>query len=345
MYEEEIKKLTGVKDEKQFRGKYKEAAQSVAHSTGLSIRQVRAIKEIIAMGNTSEDHIKMLLDRSAYTKTRASALYKAGLTDLIPSTFFSDDDFLRGNHIIYLPNGVFEGEEGLAEFTVPKDIRYIGSAAFKGCAGLKRISFPDTLTHIGKSAFRDCARLEHIVLPKDLSFLGSKCFEGCAALKEISLPQQVKYVPYRGFKDCISLASVFSEAHSVGVSARAFMGCTSLSEFSPVVTGDIGAEAFMGCVSLTFLSINSESIGHGAFKNCRSMTDLYMTYSPKEMKGDVFSGCDSLEFITVGDYSYRINVIKDNTKEMTPDGFGERKKIKVYYEKLLTEALNAILDS
>ena len=310
MYKKEILALKEeARKTKKFNGLYKKVVQSISKKTGLRIRQIRTIGDILRSGELTDKEVSTLLDRGRYTYAFSTHLYQAGLTDLIPPEFYSNEQFLYENKIIYLPNGLYEGDEDIEKFAVPDNILYVGSAAFKGCKALKEIHFNNNLTHIGKSAFRDCISLDKIVLPNTVIYLGSKCFEGCTGLKEVMLPARLKSIPYRGFRNCTDLKEI-TGPRRIQVDARGFEGCSSIKDIDMTITGDIGYSAFSGCGSLEFLTIKSEAIGSFAFLDCKNLKDMVAEYSPKEIGENVFSGCDELKFITISDYRYRVDAIK-----------------------------------
>ena len=70
----------------------------------------------------------------------------------IPST-------INGLPVTALGWGVFNGDTGLTNVTIPSSVTCIGDAAFQGCTNLTSVTIPEKVTRIGSVAFLSCTKL------------------------------------------------------------------------------------------------------------------------------------------------------------------------------------------
>ena len=64
-----------------------------------------------------------------------------------------------GDRVRRLPAGLFTGNAGLTEVTLPQSVETIDAAAFYNCVNLSSVRLPEGVTAIGDEAFAHCRAL------------------------------------------------------------------------------------------------------------------------------------------------------------------------------------------
>ena len=227
----------------------------------------------------------------------------------------------------------FEGCTSLESITIPDSVTSINRDAFSSCTSLQRVIIGDGVTYIGMSAFSSCSALNSVTIGNGVTSIDSTAFYGCTSLTEIVAKEDGEnYKTIEGnlySKDVTNLiiyaigktASGFTIPNSVTkISDSAFRGCTSLKNIEiPNSVTRIGDYAFYGCSSLTSIEIPNSvvSIGSSAFSGCpiekATIPTCAINAMPKtkiksiiinggeNIDDGAFSGCTSLESVTIGD--------------------------------------------
>ena len=142
------------------------------------------------------------------------------------------------------------------------EVKKIGERAFEKFTGASVI-IPDSVITIDAEAFRNASALKKVKLSKNIRTIDNSAFIGCKALEEINLHKAAYIGEY------------------------AFKGCASLTELEiPSFAKVIGYKAFADCAELKKLTLNAEYT-----------KDEKNTFG---CSGRTFSGCKSLETLTVG---------------------------------------------
>lgn len=174
----------------------------------------------------------------------------------------------------------FMDDKTVINANFPK-VEKIGECAFSSCTNLQTASFPKC-SQLGSSAFRDCMKITEAYLPKATHFLMNT------------------------FYDCFNLTSI--EAPLIeSVSGFTFYNCSKLSEANFPLLKNIGSTYDI----YTFASTAIKSVYFplvsfvcdDAFENCKSLTTVNLA-NVIQFGNAVFSGCTSLETVTLGAYSY-----------------------------------------
>ena len=189
-------------------------------------------------------------------------------------TSLSRITFERGSNLKTIGGGGNVSKGGL---TV---ISYHG--AFSQCTALTAIEIPASVEVIEPAAFNECTSLVSVIFEKDsrLSKIcggiltdsyGIQCnaalgaFRNCTALTGIDIPAEVRTIEAGAFKNCAALKSVTFESDS---------------QLETIEGGSYYRDdyygAFSDCSSLEAITIpaNVKSIGHSAFANCTSLSDI-----------------------------------------------------------------------
>lgn len=175
----------------------------------------------------------------------------------------------EGEKYTSIAKSVFSGNQDITYVKLPAGIQTIAAEAFKGCTALKGIYLPAGVNNIENSAFENCTAMTQISLPKSVVSLGDGAFRGDTKLYMVNM------------KD-----ADYSELKTIG--ANAFAGCSVLSQF---------------CSHSAFaLPVKLESIGEGAFQNCKAIKKLDFTANKKltTIGAHVFSGCTGLTDLMPG---------------------------------------------
>ena len=223
----------------------------------------------------------------------------------------------------------------LESITIPNSVTSIGTSAFHTCTSLTSIVIPDSVTSIGRRTFYDCESLKSIVIPEGVTSIGDYVFYYCHSLTNITIPNSVTSIGEWAFFECTSLSSIKIGNSVTNIGIYAFAGCTSLTNIIiPSSVTEIGGRAFDDCTSLE--SITLPFVGSSASATEPSSYTLFgcifgsshfegveitqrysdnssstITHLPTTLKsvtitgGNIlfgaFSGCTSLESITIGD--------------------------------------------
>tara|TARA_Y100000588_G_scaffold386577_1_gene482453 strand:- start:911 stop:1411 length:501 start_codon:yes stop_codon:yes gene_type:complete len=141
----------------------------------------------------------------------------------------------------------------------------------------KHVEFPNniTITIIGDGIFKGHTELESIVLPETLTQIGGFAFDGCTGLKSIKLPE--------------SLEDMWQYAFTR----------TSIEEIEiPGSVKRIIPFTFNASKALKKVVIHEGTIeiSAWAFKDCTSLTDVYLPKSMQSVHENAFDGCGDIRF-------------------------------------------------
>ena len=236
----------------------------------------------------------------------------SGVTSIGESAF----ENCSGLTSITLPSGVtlirksvFSGCRGLTSITLPSGVTSIGESAFENCSGLTSITLPSGVTLIRKSVFSGCRGLTSITLPSGVTSIGESAFENCSGLTNITLPFGVTSIGESAFKGCGGLTSLTIHSDVTEIASSAFWGCTGLKDVSFYINGDFetyltknhpyidvncGIEYYLNGKKITSVVIPSTitTLGRYAFKNCRDLTSVTVSWQSPISAGSAFYGVD-----------------------------------------------------
>ena len=201
----------------------------------------------------------------------------------------------------YMANGIFEGNEALKNIAVyTKNIpgntfknctnlqsvslgnaESVGDNAFENCNSLDTILYGDRIKVISNSAFKDCHSLNNLAFSNNATTIGDNAFENCYALKAIIVPSTVKSIGNSAFKNCNSLEEI----------ALPF-----INKFSDL----FGTSSNQIPLTLKKITIDGNTkIPKEAFKDCYNLTEIIISKNVKEIGYAAFSGCSSLQKLTL----------------------------------------------
>ena len=179
----------------------------------------------------------------------------------------------------------------------------ISNYAFTSCSNLQTINFPKC-SYIGYTAFSDCSRIPEAIFP-ECETVFSTAFYSCRSLTTAYFPKVTGFQA-NTFSYCVNLTSI--EAPLIkSVGAYTFANCSKLSEVNFPLLKRIGSTweyyAFASTALKSAYFPLVSYIGAYAFVNCKSLTTANLA-NVYDMASAVFSGCTSLETVTLGAYSY-----------------------------------------
>ncbi|GEM_PF-2118681 len=230
-----------------------------------------------------------------------------------------------------VPNYLFNGVTGLKEISLPDTITSIGEYAF-AVTSIPQFVLPDAITYIGEGAFAYNAQLSSIHLPDSLETMARSVFRDCTLLKEITIPANLNKaygsnygasnysgpfvdssiekaviadgaltVPDYLFNGAVGLKEVTLSDTITKIGEYAF----SLTDITRIIIPDavtsIGEGAFRYCKSLTQVTLGAgvESIGYAAFADDVVLADINLPVGLKDIRREAFLNCTALKQITI----------------------------------------------
>ncbi|MBE6756298.1 MAG: leucine-rich repeat domain-containing protein [Ruminococcaceae bacterium] len=212
----------------------------------------------------------------------------------------------------------YKGDKVVTSVTFPPSMEYIGVYAFGTAINLKTVNFNNGLKAIDACAFSDCG-IENVVLPETVTYLSEYVFGGCESLKSVKAPGVTK-IDHDAFYGCGSLENAEFSDRLYYIGRYAFEETTNLKkietgtnevaylhdkafyksgisefDFSDKLTS-IPAYCFSNSeISEAVIPEGLESIGTGAFSDCKKLTKVEFSDSLKEVGERAFYGCELLD--------------------------------------------------
>lgn len=210
---------------------------------------------------------------------------------------------INGHTVVGLAAFSFQKNKTIETVTLPDSITEIDSMSFNLCSSLKTIEIPAAITEISYRAFAECTSLETVTFKgNNIEKISNNAFYK-SGLKSIVLPQSLKEIGYQAFQECESLKSITFPNNLEIIGEHAFNSCTSLKE-----------------IEFDERKSKLNTIYSGTFQKCRSLTEIRLPESLKEMSSlaNYFSKCDNLEKVYLP-YSITIlnNAIKSENGKLT----------------------------
>ena len=194
--------------------------------------------------------------------------------------------------------------------TIPSDVSVVGTGAFDSCSRLQTVSIPEGVTEIKNDAFYGCTALTNLRLPSTLQTIGNRAFYNTALAN----------VTYAGNGTAFSQISIGSnntvltnasityqsgESGTIGQITWTYDSATKTLTLSG--TGHVGEPAggyewnsYRSSIETVVVEEGITGIASNAFKNCYNLTSVSLASTMTGMMySDMFSGCTSLEEITI----------------------------------------------
>lgn len=208
--------------------------------------------------------------------------------------------------------------EIVTSVTFPSSMEYIGNYAFGTNINLKTVNFNDGLKSIDACAFSDTG-IENIVLPETVTCLNEYVFGGCESLKSVKAPGVTKidhdafygcsnlenaefsdklyYIGRYAFEETSNLKKIETGTKEVAYLCDKAFYKSGISEFdfSDKLTSIPPYCFSKSMLSEAVMSEGLESIGTGAFSDCKNLANIELPDSLKEIGERVFHGCKLLD--------------------------------------------------
>ncbi|MDR0632800.1 MAG: leucine-rich repeat domain-containing protein [Holosporales bacterium] len=176
----------------------------------------------------------------------------------------------------------------LEKVIIGKGVDAVGSQAFAGCPNLHDVIITGPVEAIGERAFAGCPRLATLTLNQGLQKIGEGAFQR-TALTTVIIPDSVQEIGPEAFAQC--------PVDTVTVKGPATI---------------IHEAAFAKCKNLQHLILNCKSIGKGAFRKCKALTNVVIPDSVQEIGPSAFAGCINLATLAlnqglkgIGEWAFR----------------------------------------
>jgi len=224
----------------------------------------------------------------------------------------------------YTLKGLAENNR-IANVTVPatyegKAVTCIGSKAFKDCEEMISITIPSGIKEIRSFAFDGCDGLKGVYIFDMTSWLkidfgvsdanpleyARKLYLNNQLVTALTIPKEITEVDWYAFYNCVDLQSIEVEADNAVFKSQGncliekqtdklILGCNN--SVIPDYVKSIGSGAFKGCRDLTEVQIPSgvTYIGFYAFENCVNLTEVAIPSGVQILCDGVFKNCKNLQ--------------------------------------------------
>ena len=271
--------------------------------------QMRSNMKSLLRLDLSECDITEIPDEAMKDKTQLQELILPAKLQTIGNKAFQGCPYLTGN--LDLPSGVisigdyaFEGTY-YTSVTLPVKLQKIGINAFNNLPLKQKLVLPRSLTSIGDGAFADTQVSGYVEIPNGITYLGYGAFRNTqiesAALRDN--PNCITSISSGLFQGCTKFKAnpLYIPSTYTSVEGYAFDGCTALMNVRLSANlVSIGEYAFQN-TQLDYINVPSkvETIGTGAFKNCKSLVMLSLPATLKMVGPEGLRGCSALRNLSV----------------------------------------------
>ncbi len=267
------------------------------------------------------------------SRKKLTSLTVTADTEIMDYAFYGERYIEKINYtskITSIGSNAFENCTKLKSFDIPSTVIYIGEAAFKRCTSLSSINYNANITRVPKEAFRECSSISEISLPDYVLSVEDRAFFGCSGLESVDLSHvEVIGIAILDNASSIKTLKLNKIDENEGLDA---LGCSSQKlEYIEIKNAEklpngflsgsnklktvvlpanlktIGDKAFYGCGNMTSINIpaNVTAIGKEAFSNCSALINISII-GVTELSNSLFSGCSSLETITLNSNLTRV---------------------------------------
>ncbi len=216
-----------------------------------------------------------------------------------------------------IKNGCFDGCKNLKDVILPYFLNEIQINAFANCESLTEINFPTNLSKINGNAFAGCNSLTQVYIPKNVTTLGS-AFSSCENLSKVIVDEDNK--TYKCDGNCILKQGGTDVLYGFGSNCTIPDYATAINDYCfsyntaltsikvPSSIEKIGKNAFSYCKNLASIELNvglkkigipNISAPNQIFFGCEKLKSINIPSSVEYITGDLASGADNLEIITV----------------------------------------------
>ena len=271
--------------------------------------QMRSNMKSLLRLDLSECDITEIPDGAMKDKTQLQELILPAKLQTIGNNAFQGCPYLTGK--LDLPSGVisigdfaFEGTY-YTSVTLPIKLQKIGIHTFNSLPLKQKLVLPQSLTSIGDGAFADTQVSGYVEIPNGITYLGYGAFRN-TQIESAALPDNpngITSISSGLFQGCTNFKAypLYIPSTYTSVEGYAFDGCTALTNVRLSANlVSIGEYAFQN-TQLDYINVPSkvETIGTGAFKNCKSLVMLSLPATLKMVGPEGLRGCSALRNLSV----------------------------------------------
>lgn len=165
---------------------------------------------------------------------------------------------------------------GLANITIPFNVKSIGEGVFFNCSNLTSINFEGEIKTLKWYTFAHCTSLIDFTPSPSVTELGGYCFYNCTAIVNIVL-NQYEFIHESTFAYCTSLPNLTFLDGLKTIGDSSMHTCSSITNISiPDSVEMIFDNAFSYCTSLEVIVLPKSlfNIGQYCFYNCTILTSV-----------------------------------------------------------------------
>lgn len=221
---------------------------------------------------------------------------------------------------INLPEGVY-------------DVEGIGSLAFYGCRNLTRANFSSNIKIIHDRAFLGCSSLTSMVIPGCVEAIEYNAFSGCSSLTTITIREGLKHIGSQAMSGIpltqITLPASLEYIDGSALSCNTSLPAIHVAEGNPYYTSRDGVLYTIDDKTLvtypagrsgTTYTVRegTQVIANNAFDRARSLTEINLPGTLKEVKTSAFRECNALQQMEYPrGVTHIYNSAMDNCNSMT----------------------------
>lgn len=186
----------------------------------------------------------------------------------------------------------FQGEDGITEITIPKNVTKVFAGAFQDCSGLVSVTIESSSTELGSGVFQGCKKLVSVHLPDGISAIPVSTFSNCESLQEIVLPESVQKIGNSAFENCFALEKITLPSYVKEIGDYAFQKTNLVRIDFPKGITSIGMKAFCQNQNLQYITF-SEGTGavkldNGAFSYCTNLGTVILRGNITSLPAELF---------------------------------------------------------
>ena len=244
----------------------------------------------------------VFIDHDAFDGYSIKSVYYEGTIEDWLNIDFDGSNSLLSNTDLYI-NG-----EKVVDLVIPYGITTISDYAFSRCQSLESITISDSVKEIGSGAFDGCPNLKSVYYEGSVEYWvnidfgwdnsllsnGADLYINGEKVVDLVIPYGITTISDYAFYGCQSLESVTISDSVKEIGSKAFYGCPNLK--SVYYEGSVEY-----WVNIDFGWDNSLLSNGDLYINGEKVVDLVIPYGITTISDYAFSGCQSLESVTISD--------------------------------------------
>ena len=245
-----------------------------------------------------------------------------------------------GDSVTSIGNAAFGGCSSLTSVVIPDSVTSIGEVAFGECSSLTSVIIPDSVTSIGNDAFSSCSSLTSVVIGDSVTSIGDGAFSYCDSLTSIyykGTASEWSAISIGSYNDTLKNATRYYYSETAPTEEGnywhydeqgAIVVWTYTKPSEPATEGVLyqvssdgtyaevtGYEGTATEVKIagTYNGLPVTTIAENAFSEKSEITSVIIPSSVTSIGLGAFSGCSSLEEITLPFVGAKAGVTSNDT--------------------------------